>query len=367
MKVSDRHFLSVGDERRQWIFDELILRDEEKASVVKVYYNDRSPLRIFYEQGKLLIRDIADGRLFNIRVEPIPLLNYALKQHQGVHLDDFVSVMGVDRVGVLTFDGCEEWNKGLPCHFCGANPNRLGYCQDKPNLGQLSRFPDYDSWWKSNEDFFLEGVSIAIQEIVNHQIGPHRHFLAMSGNLSDQDRAWQYLLRVLEDMSRFIDFSEWDSHINLLPPRDFKYIHLARDLGFRNICMNLEVFDPGLFALICPGKHRAVGYERIRLALDYSLGVFGRGNVRTNMVLGAEPVANLIRAARELGERGIVVNTTVFYPRPGSVWRNSRPPTKGEVFEATAHITEAHRAYGHTPFGCTLSSRSSLESEFLDA
>jgi hypothetical protein len=367
MKVSDRHFLSVGDKKRRWIFDELILRTGQRSSVVKVYYNDDSPLRIFCEEGKLFIKKVAAGAIFDVRVEPIPLLSYTKKQHQGVQLDDFVSVMGVDRLGVLTFDGCEEWSKGLPCHFCGANPNRLGYCQKKPNLGQLGHFPDYDSWWNSYEDFFREGVATAIREIMNEDIEPHRHFLAMSGNLSDQDKAWQYLLRVLGEMSRVIDFSEWDSHINLLPPRDFRYIHMAKDLGFKNICMNLEVFDPGLFALICPGKHLACGYGRIREALDYSLGVFGGGNVRTNLVLGAEPVANLIRASKELGERGIVVNTTVFYPRPGSVWRNKKPPTKEEVLEATGRLTETHRAYGHTPFGCTLSSRSSLESEFFDA
>jgi hypothetical protein len=367
MKVSDRHFLSVGDKNRQYIFDELILKNGGKSSVVKVYYNRDSPLRIFSEEGTLFIKDLGKDAMAAIGVEPIPLWNHAKKLYQGVHLDDFVSVMGVDRVGVLTFDGCEEWSKGTPCFFCGANPNRLGYCQKKPNLAQLRDFPDYDSWWNFHQDFFRDGVSVAIKELMNEPIGPHRHFLAMSGNLSDQDKAWEYLLGVLQDLSQFIDFSKWDSHINLMPPHDYTYIHRAKDLGFKNICMNLEVYDPDLFAMICPGKQRAIGYDNIRKALDYSLGVFGGGNVRTNLVLGAEPVANSILAAKELGQSGIVVNLTVFYPRPGSVWRDKKPPLKSEILEATQSITEIHRAYQHTPFGCTLSSRSSLESEFFYA
>ncbi len=367
MKVSDRHFLGVGDQNRQYIFDELILKNGEKSSIVKVYYNPDSPLRIYYEEGAIFIKDLGEDTISEVGIEPIPLRNYAKKQYHGVPLDDFVSVMGVDRVGVLTFDGCEEWSKGQPCHFCGANPNRLGYCQKRPNLAQLSNFPDYDSWWNYHHDLFRDGVSMAAKELMKEPIGPHRHFLAMSGNLSDQDKAWEYLLGVLEGLSRFIDFSKWDSHINLMPPRDFQNIHRAKDLGFKNICMNLEVYKPDIFAAICPGKQRAIGYDNIRKALDYSVGVFGGGNVRTNLVLGAEPTANSIRAAKELGQSGIVVNLTVFYPRPGSVWHDKKSPLKSEILEATQSITEIHKAFQHTPFGCTLSSRSSLESELFDA
>lgn len=61
-----------------------------------------------------------------------------------------------------------------------------------------------------------------------------------------------------------------------------------RDLGIRGACFNLEVWDPEQFARVCPGKNHFVGHSRWIQALEEAVDVFGKGNVMSAFVGGAE-------------------------------------------------------------------------------
>lgn len=70
-----------------------------------------------------------------------------------------------------------------------------------------------------------------------------------------------------------------------IPRREMEVL---RDLGVRGACFNLEVWDPVQFARICPGKNEIVGRQRWIDALEEAVEVFGRDNVMTAFVGGAE-------------------------------------------------------------------------------
>ena len=53
-------------------------------------------------------------------------------------------------------------------------------------------------------------------------------------------------------------------------------------------------------------------------ALRAAVPIFGRGNVRSNFVLGAQPVEELLDGVRELAEYGIASDYSVFVPKPGT-------------------------------------------------
>ena len=61
-----------------------------------------------------------------------------------------------------------------------------------------------------------------------------------------------------------------------------------KDAGVRGACFNLEVWDPQQFQRICPGKSKFVGRERWISALEDAVDVFGKNNVMTAFVGGAE-------------------------------------------------------------------------------
>ncbi len=69
-------------------------------------------------------------------------------------------------------------------------------------------------------------------------------------------------------------------------PRE--HMEKMRDAGVRGASFNLEVWDPGQFERICPGKARIVGRDRWLQSLEEAVDVFGRGNVLTAFVGGAE-------------------------------------------------------------------------------
>ena len=58
--------------------------------------------------------------------------------------------------------------------------------------------------------------------------------------------------------------------------------------GVRGACFNLEVWDKHQFERVCPGKAHYVGRERWLHALEEAVEVFGKGNVMTAFVGGAE-------------------------------------------------------------------------------
>ena len=58
--------------------------------------------------------------------------------------------------------------------------------------------------------------------------------------------------------------------------------------GITSYCPNIEIMDRDLFRKLCPGKEKWVGYDEwVRRTLD-AVEVFGRGNVYTQVVAGAE-------------------------------------------------------------------------------
>ncbi|MCU0841598.1 MAG: radical SAM protein [Thiobacillaceae bacterium] len=95
-----------------------------------------------------------------------------------------------------------------------------------------------------------------------------------------------------------------------------------------NVCFNLEIWSEPLFAKICPGKHRYVGYARWIEALEQAVGLWGRGHVYTAMVAGIElepehgmsweQAADLaLEGAEALCARGILPVYSLYWPVGG--------------------------------------------------
>jgi len=94
------------------------------------------------------------------------------------------------------------------------------------------------------------------------------------------------------------------------------------------VCFNLEVWSEPLFAKVCPGKHRYVGYERWIESLEHAVGLWGAGRVYSAMVagvelepehgLGWEEAADLVVAgATDLCGRGIIPVYSLYWPTGG--------------------------------------------------
>jgi hypothetical protein len=94
------------------------------------------------------------------------------------------------------------------------------------------------------------------------------------------------------------------------------------------VCFNLEIWSEPLFAKVCPGKNRYVGYERWIAALETAVRHFGRGNVYSAMVAGIElePEHGLdwqqaariaLQGAEDLCGRGVMPIYSLVWPVGG--------------------------------------------------
>jgi len=94
------------------------------------------------------------------------------------------------------------------------------------------------------------------------------------------------------------------------------------------ICFNLEIWSQPLFEVICPGKHRFVGYDAWIASLERAVEIWGPGHVYSAMVAGVElgPELGLstdealeisLRGAADLVGRGILPIYSLYWPTRG--------------------------------------------------
>jgi len=365
IKISDRHFITPKHENRNFIPDELILSDGHKKSVVKVYYVPKAKLVLTAQNKQLIIKNIS-GTIWPIKIEMVPRPKYYNETYKNLRLNEFVSIVGVDRVSIIPFDGCEHWFTGRPCKFCGGNPSRLGFNDNKPNIGQVNKIGVYEHWWNINSNFVKKHIAKSLERMLKlSPPKPHFHLMVMSGSLSGSFE-WKIIFDCLPTIKKLVDLENIDSYLINMPPKDFREIDKAKKAGFKNICYNLECYSKKYFQIVCPGKTKLVGYERAIKALEYSVKVFGKGHVRTNFVLGAEPISETLKGVKKLAKKGIVSDYSVFFPRPGSEWSRRKPPKEKEIINFTQELIKTYRKYGYHPFACRLSSRSSIASEVFE-
>jgi hypothetical protein len=154
-----------------------------------------------------------------------------------------------------------------------------------------------------------------------------RHIYLVGGSMTDWHREGERFI----ELARRVQ-SELRHRIPLtcgsgaLPRESLQTLFQERLV--ENVCFNLEVWSESLFAKICPGKQRFVGYDRWLGSLQQAVGLWGRGNVYSAMVAGIElepehgltweAAADLaLQGAEDLCNRGIIPIYSQYWPIGG--------------------------------------------------
>jgi biotin synthase-related radical SAM superfamily protein len=104
-----------------------------------------------------------------------------------------------------------------------------------------------------------------------------------------------------------------------------------KEAGANEIKLNIETFDPERFAKVCGKLH----HQFVLDALDHAVGVFGKGKVTTNLLVGlGESDDELLEGVRYFAERGIVA--TLRPLRINSFNREPLTETLGPLEPVTA-------------------------------
>jgi len=254
-------------------------------------------------------------------------------------------------VGIVPLDYCEYFKKEEQCRYCDWNPTF-----------DMAKAAGYRTQVAMNTELLVEAFEIAFGG--DNPNADHAH-IVVAGALLNRTKELEMYLRPLEAIKkspagrdlRFLCGTQ------VLDPRDAKR---ARDAGFINATWNIETWDRRIFESMCPGKSKAVGYERWRDLLLKGVEVFGTGHLSTNFVLGPEVVipdgfksheeaiASNLEGFEWCLQNGIFPFYQVWRCSPGSIYMDLElPPIPTEYYLRLSYehhkLVEKYQFFSITP------------------
>jgi hypothetical protein len=269
------------------------------------------------EHGYRLVDD-RSGRTVPIVFEPLhPWMTQ--KTVDGLPFPQAGVTTHGDMLVINVAPGCEYFlhkrdGVSMRCTFCayGAPDERTAHLGQK--AGQVEIPPPT-----------LERMREALDAVINQ--AEIRHIYLVGGSLTDGrnegERFLQLARFVKEVNTRRIPVTLGSGAIPDDLIAQFHAEHLVQ-----HVCFNLEMWSEALFAKVCPGKNRFVGYHRWIEALETAVRYWGRGNVYSAMVAGIElePEHGLeweeaasiaLQGAEDLCSRGIIPIYSLVWPVGG--------------------------------------------------
>jgi hypothetical protein len=269
------------------------------------------------ERGYLLIDD-RDGRQVPIEFEPLdPWMT--TKTVDGLLLAKAGLQTHGDMLVINVAPGCEYFlhkheGDSMRCRFCayGAPDERTA------PLGQVAGQVEIP-------ERTLERMAQGLHAVVSQTT--IRHIYLVGGSLTDARLEGERFLQLARFVKRE---NRYGIPVALgsgaLPDDQIEQFHRERLVD--HVCFNLEMWSEPLFAKVCPGKNRYVGYQRWIEALETAVGLWGRGHVYSAMVAGIEldpeygmtweEAARLaLEGAEDLCSRGIIPIYSLMWPSGG--------------------------------------------------
>jgi len=350
---------------------ELFLVSGKNKTLVKMNYKVDSPFKIISSKQKLALIEKKKGEEVEIKIEPVFRNKYVDKKYKGYSLEEYVQILGQDRLGILAYEGCYHWNIGVQCRFCDSNPRRDWENQAPLSVNSLADYRTIGLWWQSKKDDYLRGINYTLKYIFeNENIGPHRHLQLMAGNLPSPEAVWKIFGEIAKEINKVGNLREYDSYMNCLAPRQSSRTELLEEAhcswGFNQIQINLEVIGEQAFKRVCPGKFSLCGYKNSLDTLKEAVKIFGWGKARSNFVLGAQPQQDLLRGIEEIAQEGVVADFSVFIPKKFTPWEDRKSPSVKEIIIFTQSLAKIYKKNHFQPIYCRLSSRSNILHEVLE-
>ena len=345
--------------RTEIIPSEILLSDNEKESIVKCRYNPKSSIELKWDKGKLEIYQ--NNHKLKLNVDFIKEYDILKKRIDNNFLvGDYVDVVGMDRISLLLFEGCYNWICGKQCKFCDLHPKKVSEKVCKPTLNNLYKYDNVYEWWNSQKDIFLKNTNIALYELLKNTSLKHKHLFIMAGNLTDCQTVWKLLFEFIENLTKQFELQNFNTIVNVCPHDSIEALKRLKKLGIKQVQYNLEIANKDLFTTTCPGK---VNYEEFANKLYEAVDIFGKGNVRSNFVLGLQDFNELINECEKFAEKGIVADYSVFQPKKNTPYSNLKAPGMEDVIDFTKKLVKIYIKYNQHPIFCSLSSRSSIVNE----
>ena len=224
---------------------------------------------------------------------------------------------------------CSYKDKGEDCLFCNINHTKDTYAEKE------------GIFWKTPRQIGETAAEAFRLGEIDH--------LTVTGGVIPERRELDYYLDVAEEIQRLSGREDFNGTATVAAPLDLRNIDRFKEAGYRTTAMNIEIWDKSYYDTICPGKAReGGGWDHWRKALEYAVGVFGHGRVRSNIVAGIEPKKKSLEGLEYLASKGVVGTFTIWCPNPGSELEGHRAPEPSWYLDLAHKLVPIWKKNGFT-------------------
>jgi len=239
---------------------------------------------------------------------------------------------------------CALKGTGGDCKFCNINSTK-------------DHFQEHNVFFKSARQLGEVYAEAFRQGYANHA--------RLTGGFIPERREVDYYLDVAEEFKERTGQKELHGLAVIGAPKDLSIIDKYKEAGWSNLSINIEIWNEKIFDVICPGKSKLFGgWKNWLRALEYAVGVFGKGNVRSSIVSGLEPKDEMLEGVEYLASIGVIAFPGPWIPNPGSALEGHRTPEASwhyDVIRKSAAIYEKHGFTTTQLYAC-----SGWQNQFID-
>lgn len=323
----------VGREKKISLPGAVLLRD---STFVYINWGEsyEHPYEIRYCDGVFLLceDDLVIDEIDFVRRPAF----FGKRTSSGVLMDSLADVRA-QKLILTAFQKCLFWKDHEQCHYCA-------FFTNQKSTGLVS------------EDDLFETVQEALKE--------EGRFceIYLSGG-SDYTGSYPFeneIERYIRILSRISGLFKERFPSQLMAPayekKDLKRIF--DNTGITSYCPNIEIWDRDLFENLCPGKQRHIGYDNwIRRTID-AVEVFGKGNVYTQVVAGAElarphgfdsedeALESNLEGCEFFAKNGVICLSTIWRPHKFARLGYQKMPSLEYYVRLSQGFHDIRRAYG---------------------
>jgi biotin synthase-related radical SAM superfamily protein len=273
---------------------------------VPIIFSNESPFSLSREKGVLYL-SVNGMRLMPVEYEKRPAF-YSKKTSDGVDMIKLAQHRLGDELMVTYNTYCHTLKGGNQCRFCALSP--------------------HEALYRNGSSFFIQTPE-QIAEIAEaaYSEGMVKR-LELTGGILPHREDITFALETGRAVKKRLGTNTIPGgHAVIAPPENFSQIDELKEAGWEYIFFNMEVWNPNLFAGICPGKEALIGRDKWLKSLEYAVTVFGKGNVNCILIAGLEPLQSYLEGLEYLTSRGIRVDPLPWTPLPGSLLEGHNTPS----------------------------------------
>lgn len=316
------HGLFNYHDSKVFVPNEITAKYKGYSIKIETRNNKKSPYKFEIRDNKAYL--IYKENKFEIEVKKNPaFLNY--KSPKGFPLKKYVNIMGENCLRIYPKLYCDFDNPKYKCKYCGVNAKNDNITDEELLKEYIWAFDTAYKEYSPKYIFMSTGTHLNTDEM--------GFFFKFFDHIKNS------LGKTGEDLLKNTVFVP-------APNISLDFIDKIFETGIGMISFNLEIWDKKLFADYCPGKQHYFGHKHYIDLIKYCVEKHGIGSIKTNFVLGLEPLNSIKEGIKELAKIGCYSSGTIFYPTPGAELNESFQEKNVEYYiEIYKYINEMAEKY----------------------